>query len=84
MWVYICLIKQTNNNTMTTIELGNIGSKEQVEKLISKLSGKTYMNFIVDYSIAAGNYPVSISTERTETTEDELKDMVLFYLAFEL
>lgn len=69
---------------MTTIELGNIGSKEQVEKLISKLSGKTYMNFIVDYSIAAGNYPVSISTERTETTEDELKDMVLFYLAFEL
>ena len=69
---------------MTTIELGNIGSKEQVEKLISKLSGKTYMNFIFDYSIAAGNYPVSISTERTETTEDELKDMVLFYLAFEL
>ncbi len=85
MCVYICLIKQTKkHNTMTTIELGNIGSKEQVEKLISKLSGKTYMNFIVDYSIAAGNYPVSISTERTETTEDELKDMVLFYLAFEL
>mgnify|MGYP003598209474 CR=1 FL=1 len=69
---------------MTTIELGNIGSKEQVEKLTLKLSGKTYMNFIVDYAIAAGNYPVSISTERPETTEDELKDMVLFYLACEL
>jgi hypothetical protein len=69
---------------MTTIELGNIGSKEQVEKLTLKLSGKTYMNFIVDYSIAAGNYPVCISTERPETTEDELKDMVLFYLACEL
>ena len=69
---------------MTTIELGNIGSKEQVEKLALKLSGKTYMNFIVDYAIAAGNYPVSISTERPETTEDELKDMVLFYLACEL
>jgi hypothetical protein len=69
---------------MTTIELGNIGSKEQVEKLTLKLSGKTYMNFIVDYSISAGNYPVSISTERPETTEDELKDMVLFYLACEL
>lgn len=69
---------------MTTIQLGNIGSKEQVEKLTLKLSGKTYMNFIVDYAIAAGNYPVSISTERPETTEDELKDMVLFYLACEL
>jgi hypothetical protein len=69
---------------MTTIELGNIRSKEQVEKLALKLSGKTYMNFIVDYAIAAGNYPVSISTETPETTEDELKDMVLFYLACEL
>ncbi len=66
---------------MTTIELGNIGSKEQVEKLVAKLSGQTYMNFIVDYSIAAGNYPVTISTERAETSEEELKDMVLFYLA---
>ena len=68
---------------MTTIELGNIGSKEQAEKLTLKLSGKTYMSFIVDYAIAAGNYPVSISTERPDTTEDELKDMVLFYLASE-
>jgi hypothetical protein len=68
---------------MATIELANIGSKEQVEKLTLKLSGKTYMNFIVDYAIAAGNYPVIISTERPDTTEDELKDMVLFYLACE-
>jgi hypothetical protein len=69
---------------MTTIELGNIGSKEQVEKLTAKLSGQTYMNFIVDYSISAGNYPLLISTERENTTEDELKDMVLFYLACHL
>ena len=69
---------------MTTIELGNIGSKEQAEKLTAKLTGKTYMNFIVDYSICAGNYPVSVSTERPETTTDELKDMVLFFLSCEL
>ena len=68
---------------MTTIELGNIGSKEQVEKLIAKLSGKTYMNFIVGYSVDAGNYPVIISTE-SEVTENELKDMVMFVLACEL
>jgi hypothetical protein len=66
---------------MTTIELGNIGSKTQAEKLVSILGGQTYMNLIVDYSISAGNYPVSVSTEREETTESELKDMVLFYLA---
>jgi hypothetical protein len=66
---------------MTTIELGNIGCKNQVEKLILLLSDKTYMNFKVDYSIAAGNYPVTISTERPETTEEELKEMVLFYLS---
>ncbi len=70
-------------NKMTTIELGNIGCKEQVQKLTLKLSGKTYMNFIVDYSICAGNYPVTISTERPETTEDELKSMVLFFLSCE-
>jgi hypothetical protein len=69
---------------LTTIELGNIGSKEQAEKLTLKLNGKTYMNFIVDYAIAAGNYPVSVSTERLDTTEDELKDMVIFYLACEI
>jgi hypothetical protein len=66
---------------MTTIELGNIGSEEQAKKLISKLQGQTYMNFIVDYGVYAGNYPVIVSTERPETTEEELKDMVLFYLA---
>jgi hypothetical protein len=66
---------------MTTIELGNIGTKEQAQKLISVLQGQTYMNFIVDYGVYAGNYPVTVSTERHETTEEELKDMVLFYLA---
>ena len=66
---------------MKTIELGNIGSLEQVRNLILLLSGKTYMNFIVDYAVAAGNYPVSVSTEHPTVTQEELKDMVLFYLA---
>ena len=66
---------------MTTIELGNIGCKEQVEKLKRFLTGKTYMNFEVDYVVAVGNYPITISTDRPNTSEDELKNMVLFYLA---
>lgn len=68
---------------MVTIELGNIGNKEQAQKLVSKLNGKTYMNFIVDYGIYAGNYPVSVSTN-SEVTEDELKNMLLFVMASEL
>ena len=68
---------------MTTIEIGNIGSKEQAELLVSKLNGQTYMNFICEYGVYAGNYPLTVSTERTETSEDELKSMVLFYLACE-
>lgn len=73
-----------NHNNMTTFELGNVGSIEQVEKLTAMLSGKTYMNFIVDYSVAAGNYPVTISTERQDTSEEELKSMTLFYMACEI
>ena len=69
---------------MTTIYLGNIGNKEQATKIVEKLNGKTYMNFIVNYEIYANNYPVSVSTERNDTTEDELKDMILFVLACEL
>ncbi len=75
-----------NNQTltqMTTIEIGNIGSEEQAKKLISKLQGQTYMNFIVDYGVYAGNYPVTVSTERPETTEEELREILLFYMACE-
>jgi len=68
---------------MTTIEIGNIGSKEQVEKLMLKLNGKTYMNFNVGYGVYAGNYPTTISTE-SNVTESELKDMVIFYLSCEI
>lgn len=68
---------------MTTINLGNIGSKEQAEKLASKLNGKTYYNFFVGYSSMCGNYPVSVSTDHENATKKELRKMVLFYLACE-
>jgi len=81
--IFTSSINNKNKTTMKTIYLGNISDKNQAEKLVTKLSGKTYMNFIVEYGTYAGNYPVSISTERPDTTVDELKDMVLFYLASE-
>lgn len=69
---------------MTTIELGNIGSKEQAEKIANKLNGKTYFDFIVSYGICAGNYPVSVSTEYKNCDIEEFRQMVLFCLACEL
>lgn len=69
---------------MTTIELGNIGSEEQAKRIFEKLNGRTYMNFMVGYAPACGNWPVSVSTEREDTTEEELTSMVLFYLASEI
>jgi len=69
---------------MTTIELGNIGSKEQAEKIAEKLNGKTFYNFQVEYSIYMGNYPVCVSTENETATEEEIKEMLLFVLACEL
>jgi len=42
------------------------------------------MNFIVQYGICVNNYPVTISTEREETSKKELRKMVTFFLACEL
>ena len=69
---------------MTTINLGNIGCEKQAKKLVEKLSGQTYMNFIVNFSAYAGNYPVSVSTEYEHVTKKQLRKMVLFVLALEL
>lgn len=69
---------------MVTIELGNVSSKEQAQRLIEKLSGKTYYDFQVDYSVSAGNYPVTVSTDYPGATEEEVKNMLLFVMACEL
>lgn len=69
---------------MITIELGNIGSKEQAEKIAKKLNGKTYYNFKVEYGICTGNYPVSVSTDYEDAEENEVKEMLMFIMACEL
>lgn len=69
---------------MIIIELGNIGNQQQAEKIKNKIEGKTYYNFIVDYAPAAGNYPVTVSTDYPNADESEAKDMLMFLLASEL
>lgn len=69
---------------MITIELGNIGSKEQAEKIQLALEGKSYYDFKVDYSPSAGNYPVSVSTDYPDAVESEVSSMIIFLLACSL
>ena len=82
--IAIFVLSITKTDTMKTIVIGNIGSKEQAEKIQKLLTGKTYMSFIVDYSVSCGNYPVSISTERENTSNEELMQMALFYISANL
>lgn len=76
--------KNLKKSKMISIELGNIGSKEQAEKIANKLNGKTYYNFQVEYGICAGNYPVSVSTDYEGAEENEVIEMLMFVMACEL
>jgi hypothetical protein len=69
---------------MITIELGNIGSEKQALRIREKLEGKTYMEFIVEYGICAGNYPVTVSTNYEGVTMDEFRNMLGFVMACEM
>ena len=69
---------------MTAINLGNIGSKEQAEKIQSKLQGQSWMNFQVIISSMQNNWPVTVATEDTTVTKKQLRKMVMFTLATEL
>ena len=69
---------------MTAINLGNIGSKEQAEKIQSKLQGQSWMNFQVIICSMQNNWPVTVETEDTTVTKKQLRKMVMFTLATEL
>lgn len=69
---------------MTAINLGNIGSKEQAEKIQSKLQGQSWMNFQVIICSMQNNWPVTVATEDTTVTKKQLRKMVMFILATEL
>ncbi len=66
---------------MTCYELPGIYRNDAVDRIKTKLEGKTYMNFVVEAGGIAGNNTVIISTECDETTEEELAGMVIHVLA---
>ena len=86
MYIIGVMKSQTNKkeDKKMTIELGNVQSKEQAEKIVEKLNGKTYYGFSVDYGIIAGNYPVSVSTDYEGAIKSEVMEMLLFVMACEL
>jgi hypothetical protein len=69
---------------MIVIELGNIGCEDQAKKIVAKIQGQTYYDFIVQYGVCAGNYPVSVMTEYEGAIEEEVRSMLLFVLACEV
>mgnify|MGYP005863677701 CR=1 FL=1 len=69
---------------MIEIKLGVFSTKQQAQKIVEKINGKTFYNFEVDYGIHAGNYPVTVRVSNTKDTKDEVKDMLLFVMANEL
>ena len=69
---------------MITINLGNVGTKEQAEKIANKLNGKTYYNFQVEYSSMMNNWPVMVSTDYEGAVKKEVRKMLMFVMACEL
>ena len=65
---------------MTTITLSELGyfSKNQVNRIKEKLEGKTFMKFeISSGGIGTMNQVLTVSTNRPDTPEEELRGMFL-------
>jgi len=54
-------------------------TEDQVKKMKEKLTGKTFMNFIIDSTNMAGNHIVTVMSVDEQDVE-QLKDMFMFYL----
>jgi hypothetical protein len=53
---------------------------EQAEPLRRALEGRSYMNFQVAICPAGGEFRVYVGTRRPDTTEEELRELVLYVL----
>lgn len=64
----------------TTITIFNAVSEDRVEPLARALSGKTFMKLEVGFAPVGGSFDVLVTTTRPETSEEELRDMVMSVL----
>jgi hypothetical protein len=66
---------------MTSIQIRNVTSREAAEPLVRLLKGKTFMSFEVGLAPAGGSFDVWVTTLRPDTTEEELREMVMSVMA---
>lgn len=65
---------------MPTITIHNVTSPKYAEPLVRALQGKTYMNLEVGLAPVGGSLDVLVTTTRPETSEEELRGMVMSVL----
>ena len=63
------------------ITLTNVTHPEAAAPLVDYLEGKSYMNLEVGLAPAGGSLDVVVETRRPDTSEEELREMVLELLA---
>ena len=56
-------------------------SKDKAERIAMRLRGQTLMNFYVNVCPCNGSFLVNVGTLRTETSTEELTEMVLDVMA---
>lgn len=69
---------------ITQVSIDGYFTKSAAEKLVEKLSGKTYMNFEISFSNECGNCTLIVETKRPKTSKKELKEMFIFSALSEL
>ena len=56
-------------------------TNKQADIICNKLKGKTFFNFTCSHSGISENQIITISSNNTNYTEDELRDFLINYLA---
>jgi len=68
----------------TQIQVATMTDQEAAKRFSAKLSGKTYMDLIVEVCPFNGSLLVNVGTDRPRTTKKDLTEMVLSLMASEL
>jgi len=64
---------------MCKYQIAGYFSKNQCENIKSKLEGKTFMNFHIEFGGIANNNSMIVTSNAENYTDDELKEMFIYY-----
>lgn len=71
------LVMHMRDGNEMLIILTNVINPEQAAPLVGYLEGRSYMNLRVGLAPAGGSLDVVVETDRPDTSEEELREMVL-------